>query len=79
MMIEIYRRLIEDEGPYPAYRAIFERLASVDRPYPAIIHCTAGKDRTGVVCALMLDALGVARDDIFEDFMLTAQYYAGAR
>jgi protein-tyrosine phosphatase len=79
MMVEIYRRLIEDEGPYPAYRAIFERLAHADRPYPAIIHCTAGKDRTGVVCALMLDVLGVAREDIVEDFMLTGQYYEGAR
>jgi protein-tyrosine phosphatase len=37
----------------------------------AIIHCTAGKDRTGVAVALVLDALGVRREAIVEDYVLT--------
>lgn len=73
------RRLIVGAQPRPAYRAIFARLAAEDRPYPVIVHCSAGKDRTGVICALLLSALGVARDDIIEDFMLTQDYYEGAR
>ncbi len=38
---------------------------------PMIIHCTAGKDRTGVSVAFLLDFLGVSRDDIFEDYLRT--------
>ncbi|OHC96986.1 MAG: protein tyrosine phosphatase [Sphingomonadales bacterium RIFCSPLOWO2_12_FULL_63_15] len=35
---------------------------------PMLVHCTAGKDRTGVVIALILDLLGVPRDVIAEDY-----------
>ena len=36
-----------------------------------IVHCTAGKDRTGFACALILHALGVADEVIAEDYLLT--------
>ncbi len=39
---------------------------------PTVFHCTAGKDRTGVVAALILAASGVADDDIAEDFARSA-------
>jgi protein-tyrosine phosphatase len=38
---------------------------------PCIIHCSAGKDRTGVACALILTALGVPRDTVIQDYVLT--------
>jgi protein-tyrosine phosphatase len=38
---------------------------------PVVVHCMAGKDRTGVVCALVLSLLGVADDDIATDYALT--------
>ncbi len=38
-----------------------------------LIHCTAGKDRTGMVVALIHHALGVSRDDIVADFMLSSR------
>lgn len=38
---------------------------------PAVVHCMAGKDRTGVVCALTLALLGVSDADIAEDYALT--------
>ncbi len=38
---------------------------------PVIIHCSAGKDRTGIACALLLDTLGVERGAIFEDYLAT--------
>ena len=38
---------------------------------PAIFHCAAGKDRTGVLAALVLDSVGVERDAIVADFALT--------
>jgi len=38
---------------------------------PVVVHCMAGKDRTGVVCALVLSLLGVSDDDIATDYALT--------
>jgi protein-tyrosine phosphatase len=38
---------------------------------PVVVHCVAGKDRTGVVVALTLAALGVDEQDIAEDYALT--------
>nr|MDT0663029.1 tyrosine-protein phosphatase [Micromonospora sp. DSM 115978] len=38
---------------------------------PVVVHCVAGKDRTGVVCALTLSLLGVADQDIAEDYALS--------
>jgi len=43
-------------------------------PSPAVFHCTAGKDRTGVVSALLLLLLGVPRDVVIGDYSLTALY-----
>lgn len=41
---------------------------------PIIFHCTAGKDRTGLAAALILIALGVSKEIILEDYMLTNTY-----
>lgn len=38
---------------------------------PALFHCAAGKDRTGLIGALILDACGVDRAVVVEDFLLT--------
>jgi protein-tyrosine phosphatase len=38
-----------------------------------LVHCAAGKDRTGVVVALALDAAGVRRERIVEDYLATAE------
>lgn len=38
---------------------------------PCIIHCSAGKDRTGIACALILTALGVPHEVVVEDYVLT--------
>ena len=42
--------------------------------YPLLIHCTSGKDRTGFAAALLLMALGVAHETVFEDYDLTNLY-----
>jgi protein-tyrosine phosphatase len=47
---------------------------SQDDGLPAVFHCHAGKDRTGVVAAVLLEALGVDRHDILDDYELTARY-----
>jgi protein-tyrosine phosphatase len=53
------------------YRAMFELLAA--NRTPLLVHCTAGKDRTGAACALILEALGVPRETILADYALTTR------
>src|SRR5207245_953914 len=41
---------------------------------PAVFHCHAGKDRTGIAAALLLLAVGVDRETILDDYELTRRY-----
>ena len=50
-------------------RRYLAELAESDGP--SVIHCMAGKDRTGYSVAMVLAALGVHRDDVMEDYLLT--------
>lgn len=50
-------------------RGLFAALA--DDEVPLVFHCSAGKDRTGLAAALVLSALGVERETIYEDYLLT--------
>ena len=56
-----------------SFRELFAHL--VDGEGPLVIHCTAGKDRTGFACALILHALGVPESVIGEDYLLTNRFY----
>jgi protein-tyrosine phosphatase len=56
-------------GPDP-WRRLFALLASADQ-HPLVVHCTAGKDRTGVATAFLLAVLGVDRRVIEADYLLT--------
>ncbi|MPZ98264.1 MAG: hypothetical protein GEU80_02820 [Dehalococcoidia bacterium] len=47
------------------------RLLADESNYPAVVHCRAGKDRTGTLTALVLDILGVDRETIVADYALT--------
>jgi protein-tyrosine phosphatase len=44
-----------------------------------VFHCHAGKDRTGVVAALLLEALGVDREAVLDDYELTSRYRSRAQ
>lgn len=44
---------------------------------PVVVHCTAGKDRTGAVIAATLSAVGVDRDDILHDYEVSEKNLAG--
>ena len=59
------------------YRQLFEHLLAGEN-YPVLIHCMAGKDRTGVACALTLHALGVPDETIMEDYTLTNRFMNAA-
>ncbi|NUU25695.1 MAG: tyrosine-protein phosphatase [Streptomycetaceae bacterium] len=51
-------------------RAVLDVLAA-DGAGPAVVHCASGKDRTGLIAALVLTLLGVGDEDIVADFALT--------
>lgn len=59
----------------PAMIAMFGRYfrALDEREGASLVHCFAGKDRTGVAAALLLHVLGAHRDDIMGEYLLTNQ------
>ncbi len=74
IMAQMYLRMVTDPGPLAVFRRLFEHLAQ-DEAGPVLLHCSGGKDRTGVAAALILLGLGVSREDVTADFMLTQRYY----
>ena len=81
---------IRRQAPRPlmdTYRVILDQrqeqrrqaLATLAAPggLPALVHCTAGKDRTGLIVALVLGLAGVPTATIVEDYALSAQYLVG--
>jgi len=58
------------------YHDLFERLLVAENQ-PTLVHCTAGKDRAGFASALILSALGVPEETIFDDYLRT-NLYSGA-
>jgi protein-tyrosine phosphatase len=73
MLPEFYTRTMLDENAH-IYGLLFKRLAQPDA-LPAIIHCTAGKDRTGIAAALLLSVLGVQDETLLADYSLSNRYY----
>ncbi|MCW5670833.1 MAG: tyrosine-protein phosphatase [Hydrogenophaga sp.] len=71
LMCQTYQGFAREGAP--VYARFFRHL--LDQPTPLVFHCTAGKDRTGFAAALLLSALGVARDDIVHDYLLTNHLY----
>lgn len=71
MMLATYRNLIEEQAE--AFGEMFRRIARGSAPL--VVHCAAGKDRTGVAVALLLDLLGVPRDAIEKDYLLTQFWF----
>ena len=57
-----------------SFRAVLQQIMTRDGA--VLYHCTAGKDRTGTFSALLLTMLGVSRDVVMEDYLLSNQYVA---
>lgn len=69
-LTEIYTWIIANAGERVA-RAL--NLLAESETLPAVVHCTAGKDRTGVLSAIVLGLLGVDDEQIMADYCLTNQ------
>ncbi len=67
-MAALYLKIVAEHGERFAQLAAV--AADVDH-LPLLFHCTAGKDRSGIAAALLLEALGVAREAVLDDYCLT--------
>ena len=68
-MVDYYRDAPFVERHVDLYTRYFQALAKADGG--VLIHCAAGKDRTGILAALTHHLAGVSEDDLVEDFLLT--------
>jgi protein-tyrosine phosphatase len=75
LMTDSYRAM--PEAFAPTIEEIAAALAS-DRA-PVLVHCAAGKDRTGVVCGVLLLAVGVPYDAVERDYLMSNRHYGPQR
>lgn len=68
-MTAVYTRMPVNPAMISMFTRYFEALA--ERDGASLVHCFAGKDRTGIAVALLMHALGVHHDDIVAEFLLT--------
>lgn len=68
-MMEYYRQAPFQRRHIDLYTRYFRALAESEGPI--LVHCAAGKDRTGIICALTHHVAGVHDDDIRADYLLT--------
>ena len=73
-LADLYRLVVDERGPRLAATV---GLLAESGALPAVVHCTAGKDRTGIVVALVLSAVGVDDATVAADYALTSQYLVG--
>jgi len=75
---EIADALISETNPHQPLKMVLSQLSSSE-PDPdtdagaALIHCSFGKDRTGVLCAIILSLAGVDDDIVAQEYALTTE------
>ncbi len=74
IMIKTYQNLVSTPHALAQLRQLFQ-LFTQATSLPVLIHCSGGKDRTGVSCALLLTLLGVDKEDIMADYMASLEFY----
>jgi predicted SnoaL-like aldol condensation-catalyzing enzyme len=70
---QFYLRMVRDHPE--SWGRFFEVLADGDG-YAVLYHCTAGRDRTGVATVLFLETLGVSREEIVTDYLLSNEAFS---
>ena len=69
LMQDTYRGFVRTSTA--RFAALFAHVLDEGSDTPLVFHCTAGKDRTGFAAALLLLALGVSREAVLDDYLLT--------
>lgn len=70
-MVDYYHEAPFRDALLETYKSWFTALQTLEAGQAALVNCAAGKDRTGILCALTHHALGVDRETIFADYELT--------
>lgn len=73
LILGFYTDLVISENAMKEYQSFFEVLQNPDNT-SIIYHCTAGKDRTGIATALILEALGVDWEIIENDYLMSNEF-----
>jgi protein-tyrosine phosphatase len=68
-MLDVYRSIPALPGAMAAINMAIKTL--VDPRRRVLAHCAAGKDRAGWLTAMVLDSLGVRREEIFADYLIS--------
>jgi len=67
---QFYNRMVFDSAP--KFGAVLRAIETSDRP--SLFHCTGGRDRTGITAALLLHILGIPKETIISDYVLSTRY-----
>lgn len=72
-MQKLYCDIALDPIAQKGYQQFFEEIIDLPKEKSVLFHCFAGKDRTGIGAALILEALDVSREIIYHDYLQTNQ------
>lgn len=67
----VYQKSLLNPVAKMSFRKVFEGLLTIKENQAVVFHCTMGKDRTGMVAALILSGLGIDEETITKDYLLT--------
>ncbi|QZP07538.1 tyrosine-protein phosphatase [Caenibius sp. WL] len=73
VLLRLNRAMVSSPSALRAYSALFHLLAQ-DTDGAALFYCTAGKDRTGWAAAVLLTLLGVPKETVYRDYLLSNGY-----
>lgn len=73
-MIDTYEAMLSDDYSTNAIKKVIREIVLID-DYPTIIHCVTGKDRAGIITAIILKILGVDQETIVSDYIKQRKIY----
>jgi len=73
LLVDGGRSLVSGTIPLAQYKVFFSRIEDPDN-LPTVMHCSAGKDRTGWASAAILTALGVPKSTVMQDYLVSNDY-----
>jgi protein-tyrosine phosphatase len=73
LLVDGGRSLVSGASPLAQYKVFFSRIEDPNN-LPTVMHCSAGKDRTGWASAAVLTALGVPKATVMDDYLISNEY-----